>query len=270
MYNTIPKEFYTKIAFLVCMLVSYYIQAGENNYQDMRILISIPTYNERGNIQPLYRALKSLPYDLEILFIDDNSPDGTGKIIDTLCARDAKVHVIHRSSKSGLGTAHMAGFKYARNYAYTHIITMDADFLHDPKYIPDLIAKSHTADIVIGSRYVNGGNYDAVGPVRKTLTYFWRWCIKCGLGLTCDATGSYRLYNVAILKPEIMQKIKATGFEFNMETLYRLKKSGATITEIPIQAHARFYGTTKLTARDSQKAWGRFCSLVWEQLRGIE
>ncbi len=233
-----------------------------------KVLVSIPTYNEKGNIEPLYTALKKLPFQIDILFIDDNSPDGTGTIIDELIAQDNHVHVIHRAQKLGLGTAHLAGFNYARENKYTHVITMDADLLHDPKYIPDLLSKSRHADIVIGSRYVKGGTYDGVSGIRKFFTHFWRLCIKLGLGLNCDATGSYRLYRVAILKPTVLDKIQATGFEFNLEALYRFKKAGAKIAEIPIQTHGRSYGTTKLTAKDQHMVWGNFCSLLWDRIRG--
>lgn len=233
-----------------------------------RLLISVPTYNERDNIEPLYEALKSLPCPLDILFVDDNSPDGTGQVIDMLCASDKSVHVIHRASKQGLGTAHIAGFNYARAHNYDYIITMDADFLHDPKYIPVMLSKAPQADIVIGSRYAAGGHYEGVGPVRKFFTYFWRGCIRWGLGLQYDATGSYRLYKTAILKPEIINKIKATGFDFNLEALYRFRKAGAKIVEIPIETQGRSYGTTKLTARDQRMVWGSFCSLLWDRIRG--
>lgn len=236
--------------------------------QEQKILVSIPTYNEKGNIRPLYEALKQLPVNVEILFIDDNSPDGTGDAIDELCDEDCSVYGIHRKGKLGLGSAHMRGLKFARDKGYTHVITMDADFLHDPKYIPEMVEKSKAADIVIGSRYVEGGTYDAVEGTRKYLTYLWRWCIKSCLGLNYDATGSYRMYNVKILDPEVLKKVKAKGFDFNLETLYRLKKAGATIAEIPIQAHARLYGETKLTARDQKAVWGNFCSLCWDKFKG--
>lgn len=231
------------------------------------ILVSIPTYNEKGNIRPLYESLKALPVQVDILFIDDNSPDGSGEEINNLCDEDCSVYAIHRTGKLGLGSAHMRGLNFARTNGYSHVITMDADFLHDPKYIPEMVEKSKDADIVIGSRYVDGGAYDAVKGSRKYLTYFWRWCIKSCLGLNYDATGSYRMYNVKILDPEILKKVKAKGFDFNLETLYRLKKAGATVAEIPIQAHARLYGETKLTARDQKAVWGNFCSLCWDKFR---
>jgi dolichol-phosphate mannosyltransferase len=123
----------------------------------VRSLVIIPTYNERENIEALIRAILSLPLDLEVVVVDDHSPDGTGEIVDRMAAADPRIHVIHRPAKLGLGTAYVAGFRFGRARGYDRLLTMDADFSHNPAHLPDLLARSREADLVIGSRYVPGG-----------------------------------------------------------------------------------------------------------------
>src|SRR5581483_1378599 len=212
-----------------------------------KILIFIPTYNERDNITALYQEIKKLPFQITILFCDDNSPDGTGSFLDELAAHDAQVKVIHRPAKLGLGTAHKLCFEYAYHNNFDYLLSMDADFTHDPCYIPDLLAKKDEADIVIGSRYIAGGGMQGWNRIRLPFTYFWRNAIKYGLGLPYDSTGAFRLYKVKILVPEVYNTFKSKGFAFGLESLYRLKHYGAKITEVPICARNRKYGESKLS-----------------------
>ena len=178
---------------------------------------------------------------MDILFIDDNSPDGTGNVVEMLSIQDPTVHVIHRAGKLGLGTAYFAAFDYLKTHPYQYLIIMDADLTHDPKYIPHMIAKKDTADIVIGSRYTKGASMHGWGSIRLFFTHFWRGMIRFGLGMPYDATGAFRLYNTDILKPEICYTIHAKGFAFQMESLYRFLQHGATVAEIPIEAHQRIH-----------------------------
>lgn len=230
-----------------------------------RIVVFIPTYNEYGNVERLYQAIKKLPHSLDILFCDDNSPDGTGILIDALVKKDSTVHVIHRPSKMGLGTAHKEAFKFAFTHGYDYLLTMDADFTHDPIYIPDLIEKKETVDIVIGSRYSAGGKMSGWNRFRLPFTYFWRFMINKGLGMPYDCTGAFRLYKVTILKPEVYEAFTSKGFSFGMEALYRFKQQGARVGEVPILARSRQEGTSKLSVKIMREFAKQYCRLVLER-----
>jgi dolichol-phosphate mannosyltransferase len=231
-----------------------------------KILVFIPTYNEYGNVKRLYQEIKKLSYNLDILFCDDNSPDGTGKLIDELVNQDSSVHVIHRPAKMGLGTSYVEAFNYVRKHNYDYLIIMDADFTHDPSYIPSLIAQKDRADIVIGSRYASGGKMEGWNKIRLPFTYFWRGMIKHGLGLPYDSTGAFRLYHVSILKPEIYTKLTSKGFSFGMEALYRFKQNGARIVEVPILARQRQEGKSKLSVKIMSEFAKQYFRLVVERL----
>lgn len=230
-----------------------------------KILVFIPTYNEYGNVKRLYQEIKQLPLQLDILFCDDNSPDGTGKLIDELKKHDPTVHVIHRPAKQGLGTAHKEAFKFARAaHHYDYLLTMDADFTHDPVYIPAFIKEKSHADIVIGSRYISGGKMEGWSKMRLPFTYFWRTMIKIGLGMPYDCTGAFRLYNVKILNPTVYEQLTSQGFSFGMEALYRFKQQGARITEVPILACSRTEGESKLSIKIMKEFAKHYCRLTYE------
>lgn len=230
------------------------------------LLIFIPTYNERGNVQKLYQALKKLPLELDILFCDDNSPDGTGKLIDDIIQQDKSVHVMHRPGKMGLGTAHKEGFDFAKKHGYEYLITMDADFTHDPSYIPALLAQKGSADIVIGSRYISGGKMEGWNKIRLPFTYFWRAMIKYGLGMPYDCTGAFRLYRVKILNFELYKQLTSQGFAFCMESLYRFKQFGAKIVEVPILARNRQEGISKLSTKIMSEVFLQYVRLLTDRL----
>lgn len=230
-----------------------------------KILVFIPTYNEYGNVNRLYQEIKKLPHDLDILFCDDNSPDGTGLLIDSLVKKDTTVKVIHRSSKLGLGTAHQEAFRFAQKHNYEYLLTMDADFTHDPVYIPDLIAKKEYADIVIGSRYSAGGKMAGWSTIRLPFTYFWRFMINKGLGMPYDCTGAFRLYTVKILDSAVYESLTSKGFSFGMEALYRFKQHGARVTEVPILARNRQEGSSKLSVKIMREFAKKYCQLMYER-----
>lgn len=234
--------------------------------QKNTILVAIPTYNERDNVSLLYKAIKSLQLPIDFYFIDDNSPDGTGEVLDDIAALDSCVQVLHRSGKLGLGTAHIEAFRYARKNNYTFLITMDADFTHDPKYIPQLVAHETNNDIVIGSRYISGGGMSGWGKLRLPFTYFWRWMIRTCLGMPYDCTGAYRLYRVSSLDPAIFENLDSRGFSFCMESIYFFKKAGLKIGQIPIQAQNRLHGESKLSTHIMTEAAKKFCSLWYDRL----
>ncbi len=230
------------------------------------ILVAIPTYNERDNVSLLYQAIKDLHLPIDFYFIDDNSPDGTGDVLDNIASNDECVHVLHRAGKLGLGTAHIEAFRFARKNKYDFLITMDADFTHDPKYIPQLLSKKNEADIVIGSRYISGGGMSGWSKLRLPFTYFWRWMIRNCLDMPYDCTGAFRLYRVSSLDPAIFEQLDSRGFSFCMESIYFFKKAGLKIDQIPIQAHSRLHGESKLSSNIMTEAAKKFCSLWYDRL----
>ena len=193
------------------------------------------------------KLLAHLNNSLDLLIVDDNSPDGTGTEIDTLRQEDPTVLVIHREKKNGTGTAFIQGYKFVQEQGYEYLITMDADLTHDPCYIPAMLDKIQNADIVIGSRYAQGGAMKGWNSFRLPFTYFWRNMIKYGLGMPYDCTGAYRLYRVSAVKPTIYSHVRAKGFAFCMESLYHFSRKNARIQEVPIIAHSRIHGDSKLS-----------------------
>ncbi len=231
-----------------------------------KILIFSPTYNEKKNIPLFYQGIKSLNLPLEILFVDDNSPDGTGREIDNLCKNDSAVHVIHRNGKLGTGTAFICAYDFACKHNFDYMIAMDADLTHDPKYIPAMLKKTECADIVIGSRYTGGGKMSGWTAFRLPFTLFWKNMIKLGLGMPFDATGAFRLYRVNILKKEIYTNFHSKGFSFQMESIYRFKKHGARIAEVPIHAQSRIHGTSKLSTKIMRESALEYFRLLFDRL----
>lgn len=230
------------------------------------ILIFTPTYNERDNVLKLHEAIRALPIKTDILYIDDSSPDGTGDVIMNLQKEDPNVFIISRSKKLGLGTAHKRAFEYAQQHNYTYVVSMDADLTHDPVYIPAMISALMHYDIVIGSRYAQGGKMHGWGRLRLPFTYFWRGMIKYGLGLPYDCTGAFRAYRATILQPEIYNNVQGTGFAFCMESLFFFKRYGARIGEVAIQAHSRIHGTSKLSTRIMYEVFTTYFRLLFIRL----
>ena len=228
----------------LALTVASCLEAGTGTPKKEKLLIAVPTYNEKENIADLCAALREQAPDADIFIIDDNSPDGTGEIADELANKDKHITVLHREGKLGLGTAQMASYEHARNNGYTYLITMDADFTHDPKYIPAMREKMEEscADVVVGSRYAEGGEMQNWGGFRLMLTKFWCGCLRLGTGMTGDCTGAFRLYKVAVLDPEIYTSITAPGFSFGLEFLFRLHQSGAKIEQVGIVAKGREEG----------------------------
>ncbi len=232
-----------------------------------RLLLFVPTYNERDNVEFLYAELKRLPIIFDLLFCDDNSPDGTGLILDKLAAQDTSMKVMHRPGKMGLGTAHLAAFSYAKNNNYHHLLTMDADFTHDPSYVPAMLQKSLAADIVIGSRYAQGGGMEGWGKIRLPFTYFWRGMIRYGLGLPYDATGAFRVYNVQLFNEKLCSNLSSKEFSFNIETLYRFVRNGARVVEVPIVAKNRVRGKSKLSCALAFEEASIFFKLLFDRIK---
>ncbi len=215
------------------------------------ILVVIPTYNEAGNLPEITSALFNLKIDgLEILDVDDGSPDGTGQVADQLVNDfPGRFHVLHRPSKLGLGTAYVQGFKWAIEQGFAYIIHMDADFSHPPEVVSQMLALIPTYDVVVGSRYIKGGRLDVEWPWYRRLLSWWAnsvW-VRLILGTkTRDATAGFKCWTVDALQRIDLERIRSTGYIFQVEMCYLAEKMGLRIKEIPIRFAERRLGESKM------------------------
>jgi dolichol-phosphate mannosyltransferase len=206
------------------------------------------TYNERENVTALIPEIWKFAPAAEILVIDDNSPDGTGRLADEWAARDGRVHVLHRPAKLGLGTAAVAGLRYAAEGGYALLVNLDADFSHPPRYIPALMGLMSEADVAIGSRYVAGGSIIGWGLRRHLMSRAINWYARVLLRLaTRDNSGSFRCYRVARLREIDFERFLARGYAIQEEILYRLRRIGCRFAETPIVFEERRHGTSKIS-----------------------
>ena len=229
-------------------------------------LIFIPTYNEGENIEEMVRQLLALSIDADLLFIDDNSPDGTGKILDLLAAKHSNISVQHRSGKLGIGTAHKIGLEWAYQQGYQNLVTMDCDFTHSPDYIPEFIRNSTDADIVVGSRYLQRGSLSTWNKKRLFLTRLGHFLTDTFLNMPYDATGSFRLYRLDRLSPDFVRLIRSPGYSFFFESLFILNQNKYRIIEIPTHLPARTYGHSKMKLSDAIHSLKQLGSLFFERL----
>jgi glycosyltransferase involved in cell wall biosynthesis len=228
-----------------------------------RSTVIVPTYNESENIASLVAQLLGLPLDVHVIVVDDNSPDGTGEIAERLARQHrGRVTAIHRSGKLGLGTAYVAGFKQALSADADLILTMDADFSHNPRYIPEMVARVDRGyDLVIGSRYVDGGGTSGCTTGRKLLSYGANVFARTVLGLHAhDATAGFRCYRRQVLEDVGLDEIKADGYSFLIEMLFRVQRRGWRVGESPILFENRRQGVSKISQDEILKA-------VWTVLR---
>lgn len=225
-----------------------------------KILVIIPTYNEienLGNIVP--RVVEQGP-DIDVLVVDDSSPDGTGELADRLASDDPRIHVLHRENKEGLGRAYLAGFKWALERDYQYIFEMDADFSHDPKFIPGFLRAVEDADLVIGSRYKDGVNVINWPMSRLLLSkganLYSHWIT--GLALT-DSTGGFKCFRRRVLEAIDLEAVHSNGYAFQIEVSFRAWKKGFRLVEIPIVFVDRVEGHSKLSKKIIREAvW-----MVW-------
>jgi dolichol-phosphate mannosyltransferase len=239
------------------------------------VWLIIPTYNEAANVERIVCAARvelerALPGGFRILIVDDNSPDGTGKIADRLAAGDEAVEVLHRPAKAGLGRAYLAGFAHAMASGAETLIEMDADFSHDPAYLPTLIEASRTADLVLGSRYVPGGGVRDWGVVRQFISrgggLYARWVLGVSVR---DLTGGFKCINRSVLEAIDLPSVRAEGYVFQIEVTYRAIKAGFTVREIPIVFADRVAGTSKMSARIAFEAMVRVPGIKRESARAL-
>jgi dolichol-phosphate mannosyltransferase len=210
------------------------------------IVIVLPTYNERANLEALVHAIGQYLVT-DILIVDDSSPDGTGELADQLSCKHGHVHVLHRSKKEGLGPAYLAGFKWALQRNYSLIIEMDCDFSHAPWDLPRLVQRSRTADLVIGSRYVPGGGTENWNASRRFVSRCGNTYVSLFLGSTIhDWTGGFRCYRSELLARMNLAAIRAKGYIFQVELAWRALQLGADVDELPIRFCDRIQGQSKL------------------------
>jgi dolichol-phosphate mannosyltransferase len=219
----------------------------------------LPTYNEAENIEAVVRAalerLTETVMPRTVLIVDDNSPDGTGRIADRLAEELSEVRVLHRASKQGLGRAYLAGFALALENGAELVMEMDADFSHDPADLPRLVAAAGAADLVLGSRYVPGGGVENWGLVRRALS--WGGCAyaRLLLGLPVrDLTGGFKCFHRRVLEALDLSHVHADGYVFQIELTYRAVKAGFTVAEVPILFRERRVGQSKMTPRIALEA----------------
>ncbi len=220
-------------------------------------VVIVPTYNEADNINDLVSQLLSLPVNIGILVVDDNSPDGTGDIADEWAARHPQqVHVVHRAGKLGLGTAYIAGFNTALvDLDAQRVMTMDADFSHNPRYIPAMIELSNSKDVVIGSRYVSGGGSENCTWKRIWLSKIANFIARTLLGLQArDTTAGFRLYHKRVLESIPLDQVFSSGYSFLVEMLFMCQRRGWQVGEVPIVFEDRRKGTTKISRQEVFKA----------------
>jgi dolichol-phosphate mannosyltransferase len=226
-----------------------------------RVLVSLATYNERDNLEPLVREIRSFVPAAEVLVIDDNSPDGTGRVADEMAASDPHVHVLHRPGKLGLGTAILTGMRYAVKGDYDLFVNMDADFSHAPRYLPALLAGMGKADVMIGSRYVPGGGAVDWPLSRLLMSRATNALVRFLMRIPArDTSGGYRCYRVAKLREADLTNLLSRGYSFQQEVLYRCRRAGCRIGETPILFENRRAGASKVNLREAARSIG---VLLW-------
>lgn len=217
-----------------------------------RTLITICTYNEVENIRQLIPELRRVAPEADIVIVDDSSPDGTGDVVREFAESDSHVRLLSRPQKQGLGVANLAAFRYAIDAGYDRLVNMDADFSHDPKSVPDLLAASDSHDVVIGSRYVDGGGVTDWTWNRRLMSFCINTYARTMLGLkTRDNSGSFRCYSVAKLAEIDWSLMLATGYAFYEEVLYRCRRVGCSFRETPITFADRRFGVTKINWKEA-------------------
>jgi dolichol-phosphate mannosyltransferase len=230
-----------------------------------RALVIVPTYNERANIAKLIELTLAQDARLDVLVVDDGSPDGTGAIVDAIREREPRVNVLHRASKLGLGTAYLAGFRWALDRGYAYVLEMDADFSHDPAHIPSFLAAIEGADVVLGSRYRNGKVTVVNWPIsRLMLSYSANMYARAVTGLQLwDSTGGFKCFRREVLEAIDLTAVRSNGYAFQIEMSFRAWKRGFRIVEIPIVFTDRSEGESKMSKRIVREAVWMVWRLRW-------
>jgi len=213
-----------------------------------RVLVIVPTYNESENLEPIAGRLHAAVPEAHLLVVDDNSPDGTGRIADELAAANPWLHVLHRRGKEGLGAAYLAGFAWARDEGYDVVVEMDADGSHAPEQLPRLLAALESADLVLGSRWVDGGEVKNWPKSREVLSRGGNLYTRLALGMPLkDATGGYRAYRREVLDPLLDKGIASQGYCFQVDLAWQVWRAGHRVVEVPITFAERERGESKMS-----------------------
>jgi dolichol-phosphate mannosyltransferase len=221
-----------------------------------RALVVIPTYNEAANLPQLVPQVLAQDSRLEVLVVDDASPDGTGQLADGLAQREPRVHVLHREGKLGLGTAYIVGFRWALEHGYDYVFEMDADFSHDPAHLKEFLKAAATADLVLGSRYLGGRVTVVNWPIARLMLSYWanvyaRWVT--GLRIW-DLTGGFKCFRTKVLQAIDLSEVRSNGYAFQIEMSVRAWRKGFRLAEVPIVFVDRTEGQSKMNRRIVREA----------------
>ncbi len=240
------------------------IAAGE------RALVIVPTYNESENVTRIVPQILEQDPLIEVLVVDDNSPDGTGKLVDEMASKNSRIHVLHRPGKQGLGRAYLAGFAWALASDYAYIFEMDADFSHDPRHLPEFLAAIRDVDLVLGSRYRDGKVTVVNWPMsRLLLSYGANIYARAITGMRLgDATGGFRCFRRELLQAIPLDEVRSNGYGFQIEMSFRAWRKGFRIAEIPIVFHDRTEGESKMSKGIVREAILMVWRLRWWAMTG--
>jgi dolichol-phosphate mannosyltransferase len=221
-----------------------------------RALVVIPTYNEAANLPQIVPQVLAQDSRLEVLVVDDASPDGTGQLADSLAQREPRVHVLHREGKLGLGTAYIVGFRWALEHGYDYVFEMDADFSHDPAHLKEFLKAVATADLVLGSRYLGGKVTVVNWPIARLMLSYWanvyaRWVT--GLRIW-DLTGGFKCFRTKVLQAIDLSQVRSNGYAFQIEMSVRAWRKGFKLAEVPIVFVDRTEGQSKMNRRIVREA----------------
>jgi len=230
-----------------------------------KTLVVVPTYNERENLPPLAQRLLALPSAVDMLVVDDNSPDGTGKVADELASRQPSIHVLHRQEKNGLGRAYIAGFKWALEHGYEFVFELDGDFSHNPDDIPMFLEAAHGADLVLGSRYLNGIRIINWPLSRLMLSKSAAKYVQLITGMPfTDPTGGYKCFRRRALEAIDLEQVRSNGYSFQIEMTHKLWRQGLRVVEVPIIFTDRFQGHSKMSGHIVREALLMVWSLLFQ------
>jgi dolichol-phosphate mannosyltransferase len=235
-----------------------------------RALVIIPTYNEHENLPRIVPQILEQDPRLEVLVVDDSSPDGTGELAEALAQAEPRVHVLHRTGKLGLGTAYVAGFRWALERRYDYVYEMDADFSHDPEHLPEFLAQIHDADLVIGSRYLDKRVTVVNWPMtRLLLSYFANVYARWVTGLKLwDSTGGFKCYRRRVLEAVDLDRVRSNGYSFQIEMSFRAWRKGFRLKEITILFTDRSHGQSKMSRGIVWEAVWMVWRLRWWAITG--
>jgi dolichol-phosphate mannosyltransferase len=239
----------------------------------VRVVVCLPTYNERDNLEPMVRALDDVvrrhELDARVLVIDDSSPDGTGELADRLTGEFRFLSVLHRPKKEGLGPAYLAGFVWALATDADRIVEMDCDFSHDPEDLPRLLAATENAELALGSRYVEGGGTRNWSPARRAVSRFGSVYARILLGVGVrDLTGGFKCFRRSVLEAIGLERVSTKGYAFQIETTYRTLKLGCRVVEVPIVFSEREAGKSKMSRAIVLEAMAKVPALRLRALLG--